>query len=186
MLLMSYKKSVYNESCPELQIRKGKSMKEIRYRPIGVINSPLKEPKGTPIQPSATNGVEGTVKVFPKYTDGLKDLKGFSHIILLYHFHLSKKESLEVKPFMDEQPRGVFATRAPSKPNPIGISVVRLVRMEGNILHVRDVDVVDRTPLLDIKPYVPEFDVKDVEKIGWLEKRIRKLAKARDDGRFRK
>jgi tRNA-Thr(GGU) m(6)t(6)A37 methyltransferase TsaA len=161
-------------------------MKEIRYRPIGIINSPFKEPKGTPIQPSAANDVQGTVEIFPKYTDGLKDLEGFSHIILLYHFHLSKEVSLKVKPFMDEQPRGVFATRAPSRPNPIGISVVRLVKINGNILRVGNVDVVDGTPLLDIKPYVPEFDVKDVEKIGWLEKSIHKLATSKDDGRFRK
>lgn len=159
-------------------------MREIIYRPIGIIHSPFKEPKGTPIQASASNGVEGTVEVFPKYAEGLKDLEGFSYIILLYHFHLSKAPSLRVKPFMDEQPHGVFATRAPSRPNPIGISVVRLVRREGNILHVRDVDIVDGTPLLDIKPYVPEFDVKDAEKIGWLEKSIHKLATSKDDGRF--
>jgi tRNA-Thr(GGU) m(6)t(6)A37 methyltransferase TsaA len=165
---------------------KGKDKGEIRYRPIGIIHSPFGEPKGTPIQPSAALGVEGTVEVFPKYADGLKDLEGFSHIILLYHFHLSKEPSLEVKPYMDEQPRGVFATRAPSRPNPIGISVVPLVKIEGNVLHVRNVDIVDKTPLLDIKPYVPDFDVRDVEKTGWLEKNVHKLKTSKDDGRFRK
>jgi tRNA-Thr(GGU) m(6)t(6)A37 methyltransferase TsaA len=154
---------------------KGKDKGEIRYRPIGIIHSAFGEPKGIPIQPSAALGVEGTVEVFPKYADGLKDLEGFSHIILLYHFHLSKEPSLEVKPYMDEQPHGVFATRAPSRPNPIGISVVPLVKIEGNVLHVRNIDIVDKTPLLDIKPYVPDFDVRDVEKTGWLEKNVHKL-----------
>ena len=161
-------------------------MKEIRYRPIGIIHSPFKESKGTPIQPSAANRAEGRVEVFPEYAAGLKDLDGFSHIILLYDFHLSKEPSLEVKPFMDDQPRGVFATRAPTRPNPIGISVVCLVKMDGNILQIRGLDVLDGTPLLDIKPYVPEFDMRGVESIGWLEGRIHRLPTSRDDGRFRK
>jgi tRNA-Thr(GGU) m(6)t(6)A37 methyltransferase TsaA len=161
-------------------------MREISYKPIGIIKSPFKEPKGTPIQTSAADGVKGVVEVFPEYSGGLKDLEGFSHIILLYHFHLSKEASLEVTPFMDKQRRGVFATRAPSRPNPIGISVVRILKKEDNVLHIRDVDVVDGTPLLDIKPYVPEFDMKNVERIGWLEKGIHKLKTSTDDGRFRK
>jgi tRNA-Thr(GGU) m(6)t(6)A37 methyltransferase TsaA len=157
---------------------------EIRYRPIGVIYSPFKEPKGTPIQPTAAIGIDGTIELSPKYSDGLKDLGGFSHIMLLYHFHLSKETSLEVKPFMDEQTHGVFATRAPSRPNSIGISVVRLIKIEENVLHIRDVDIVDGTPLLDIKPYVPEFDVKGVGRIGWLEKCIHRLTTSKDDGGF--
>ena len=165
---------------------KGKDTEEIMYRPIGIIHSPFSEPKGTPIQPSAATGVEGTVEVFPEYAGGLKDLDGFSHVILLYHFHLSRQPSLEVKPYMDEQRHGVFATRAPSRPNPIGISVVRLFKIEGNVLHVRNIDIVDKTPLLDIKPYVPDFDVRDVEKTGWLEKSVHKLKTSKDDGRFRK
>jgi len=158
-------------------------MHEIKYRPIGIIHSPFKEPKGTPIQPAAAKGIGGKVEVFseyaeglkdvfkePKgtpiqpaaakgiggkvevfseYAEGLKDVEGFSHIILVCHFHLSGKPSLKVKPFMDTQMRGVFATRAPSRPNPIGISIVRLVKIEENILHVQDVDIVDGTPLLD-------------------------------------
>lgn len=159
-------------------------MKKINYMPIGIVHSSFKEPKGTPIQSSATKGVDGTVEVFPEYTEGLKDLEGFSHIILIYHFHLSKKPLLKVEPFMDNQIRGVFSTRAPSRPNPIGISVVRLVRIERSILYIQDVDIVDNTPLLDIKPYVPEFDVREVEKIGWLEKNVHKLSTSKDDGRF--
>ncbi len=156
----------------------------ICYTPIGIIHTPFKEPRGVPIQPSAAREIEGKVELFPEYVQGLKDLEGFSHIILIYHFHLAKLGSLLVKPYMDDEYHGVFATRAPSRPNPIGLSIVRLVRVEGNILHVRDVDIVDGTPLLDIKPYVPDFDVREVERIGWLENNIHKLSKARDDGRF--
>jgi len=161
-------------------------MEQIKYKPIGIIHSPFKEPKGTPIQPSAARDVEGTVEIFPKFIKGLKDIEGFSHIILIYHFHLSKPYSLEVKPFMDNELHGLFATRAPARPNPIGISTVRLDRVEGRILYIRDVDIVDGTPLLDIKPYVPEFDIKEKHKTGWLEKNVNKLRKARDDGRFKK
>jgi tRNA-Thr(GGU) m(6)t(6)A37 methyltransferase TsaA len=165
---------------------KGEIMGEIRYKPIGIIHSPFKEPKGTPIQPTAAKGIDGTVEVFPEYAEGLKDLEGFSHIILIYYFHLVKEPSLKVKPFMDNQIHGVFSTRAPSRPNPIGISVVRLVGIDGNILYIRDVDIVDGTPLLDIKPYVPKFDVREVERIGWLEKNVHKLSTSKDDGRFTK
>ena len=161
-------------------------MNEIKYHPIGVIHSPFKEPKGTPIQPAGAENTEGTVELFPEYTEGLKDLDGFSHIILIYHFHLSKKASLKVKPYMDEELHGVFAMRAPSRPNPVGLSVVRLAGMEKNILHIRDVDIVDGTPLLDIKPYVPEFDIRKVEQTGWLEKNVHKLPDTKDDERFKK
>ena len=160
------------------------NIKEIRYKPIGIIHTPFKEPVGTPIQPSAAKGVEGTVIVFPEYVEGLQDLENFSHIILVYHFHLSKGYSLKVTPYMDTRSHGVFSTRAPSRPNPIGISTVRLLRIEENILYVKDVDIVDGTPLLDIKPYVPDFDVYNAFKIGWLEKNVEKLPQARDDGRF--
>ena len=159
-------------------------MNQITYIPIGIIHSSFKEPKGTPIQPPGARGVEGSVEVFPEYVEGLKDLDGFSHIILIYHFNLAKRPSLLMKPFMDDEPHGIFAIRAPSRPNPIGISVVRLVKIEGTVLHVEDVDIVDGTPLLDIKPYVPEFDPPEVERRGWLEKNVRKLPSSRDDGRF--
>jgi tRNA-Thr(GGU) m(6)t(6)A37 methyltransferase TsaA len=160
-------------------------MKKIEYKPIGIIRSPFKAIKGMPIQPTGAKGVRGKVVIKPEYVDGLKDIEGFSHIILIYHFHLSKGFSLEVKPFMDDSLHGVFATRAPRRPNPIGLSVVRLVRMEGRTLHIEDVDVVDRTPLLDIKPFVPKFDVVKVERIGWLSKRVCKVGKVKADGRFR-
>jgi tRNA-Thr(GGU) m(6)t(6)A37 methyltransferase TsaA len=159
-------------------------MNKVIYTPIGIIHSPFKEPKGTPIQPPGARGVGGSVEVFPEYAEGLKDLDGFSHIMLIYHFHLAKRSSLLVKPFMDDQPHGIFAIRAPSRPNPIGVSVVRLTRVQKNILYIEDVDILDGTPLLDIKPYVPEFDPQDVERRGWLEKNVRKLQSSRDDGRF--
>ena len=157
---------------------------EIKYKPIGVIHSPFKEPKGTPIQPAGAIGVDGSIEVFTEYVEGLKDVQGFSHIILAYHFHLSKEASLIVKPFMDSEAHGVFAMRGPSRPNPIGISVVRLVSIEKNIVHIQDLDIVDGTPLLDIKPYVPKFDIREVEKIGWLEEKVHKVSTSKDDGRF--
>jgi len=159
-------------------------MGEIKYNPIGVIHSPFKEPKGTPIQPAGAQGVAGMVEVFPEYAEGLKDVEGFSHLILLYHFHLSKPSPLKVKPYMDNEMHGVFAMRGPSRPNPIGISIVRLIRVQQNTLYVQDVDIVDRTPLLDIKPYVPKFDIREAKRVGWLEENVHKLQTAKDNGRF--
>ena len=161
-------------------------MNEIMYKPIGVIHSSFKEPEGTPIQPTGAKGTSGTVEVFPEYAEGLKDVEGFSHIILIFHFHLSRRAPLKVKPYMDNEMRGVFATRSPSRPNPIGISVVQLIGIEDNILHIQDVDIVDGTPLLDIKPHVPEFDMREAVRVGWLEKNVHKLSASRDDGRFTK
>ena len=153
-------------------------------RPIGVIRTPFKEPKGTPIQASAGKDVEATIEVFPEFEEGLKDLDGFSHIVVLFHLHLSKGYSLTVTPFMDDVERGVFATRAPARPNQIGLSIVRLEKVEGNVLHIKDVDMVDGTPLLDIKPYTREFDAREDIRIGWLEGKVQRLSKTTDDGRF--
>jgi len=157
---------------------------DIVYRPIGVIHSPFKSKEGVPIQPAFAKGVEGYIEVFPEYVEGLKDLEGFSHIILIYHLHLSKGYNLLVKPFLDNVLRGVFATRAPRRPNPIGFSVVRLREIEGSILRILDVDIIDGTPLLDIKPYVPEFDCHSDAKAGWLEKRVHEAGRTLSDGRF--
>jgi tRNA-Thr(GGU) m(6)t(6)A37 methyltransferase TsaA len=154
-------------------------------RPIGIIRTPFTEREGTPIQPVGAEGVKGTVEVDSEFAPGLKDLDGFSHVFLLYHFHRSSGWTPEVIPFMDDQPRGVFATRAPSRPNPIGISLVRLERVDGAILHVEDVDILDGTPLLDIKPYLPEFDSREVTARGWLEENSDKAREIRADGRFR-
>lgn len=161
-------------------------MTAITYRQIGIIRSPFTEARETPIQPAGATGIDGSIELLPEYVGALKDLEGFSHILLLYHFHLSTGYSPCVKPFLDNEIRGVFATRSPSRPNPIGLSVVRLDGIEGNILHIRDIDIVDDTPLLDIKPYVPAFDIREVERIGWLGNNIHKLWDTRDDGRFSK
>ena len=160
-------------------------METFQYRSIGVIHSPFDKPEGMPIQPVGARGTKGTVDVQAEYEDGLKDLDGFSHIILIYHFHLSEGHSLQVKPFLDDTPRGIFAVRAPRRPNPIGISVVRLERVEGSRLHISSVDIVDGTPLLDIKPYVPGFDAVEDARIGWLADRSDRAAGKRSDERFK-
>jgi tRNA-Thr(GGU) m(6)t(6)A37 methyltransferase TsaA len=159
-------------------------MSEVVYKPIGVVHSPFKMPQDVPIQSVAAEGVTGHVEVTKEYIGGLKDVDGFSHLILIYHFHLAQDYSLLVRPFLDERRHGVFSTRAPSRPNPIGVSVVRFVKMEKNVLHIQDVDIIDGTPLLDIKPYVPDFDQRKAERTGWLTKNINKLHTSRDDGRF--
>jgi tRNA-Thr(GGU) m(6)t(6)A37 methyltransferase TsaA len=161
-------------------------MSKIVYRPIGVVHSPFKAPQDVPIQAAAAEGVKGYVEVAQEYMDGLRDVEGFSHLILVYHCHLAQKYSLLVKPFLDERLHGVFATRAPSRPNPVGVSIVRLTKREKNMLHIQDVDIIDGTPLLDIKPFVPVFDQREAERIGWLTGKIDKMHSSRDDGRFAK
>jgi tRNA-Thr(GGU) m(6)t(6)A37 methyltransferase TsaA len=142
---------------------------KIEYRPIGFIHSPFKERRGMPIQPTRGRGVRGTVEIIPKYADGLADLDGFSHVVLIYHFHRSRGFDLRVTPFLDTKKRGLFAPRAPRRPNPIGLSVVRLIGIEDSRLLIEDLDILDGTPLLDIKPYVPEFDHRTEVREGWLE-----------------
>lgn len=159
-------------------------MSEIIYRPIGVVHSPFNEPKNVPIQPTASKGTMGTIEIYPEYVEGLRDLEGFSHIILLYYFHLIKNCSLMVKPFLDDKCHGIFATRSPARPNKIGLSIVRLIKVEKHILQIQDVDILDGTPLIDIKPFVPEFDSRKDVKIGWFNEKISKLEKVKDDGRF--
>lgn len=125
----------------------------------------------TPIQPVKSRST-GRVEVFKQYADGLRDIEGFSHIILIYVFHKSRGYSLRVKPFLDERKRGLFATRYPRRPNQIGLTTVRLLKKRGTVLHVQGIDVIDGTPLLDIKPYVPDFSPKEKVRIGWLTGRI--------------
>jgi len=156
----------------------------IEFTPIGIIYSPFTDPAEMPIQPSGAKDVYGAVFVDEAYGDGLKDLDGFSHIILLYYFHRSRDYKLQVTPFLDDTPRGVFATRAPSRPNSIGISVVQLERIDGLRLEIRNVDILDETPLLDIKPFVPEFDAPPNCRTGWLEKAAQKAAARKSDQRF--
>lgn len=158
---------------------------KIEYQPIGVIHSPFKKIEGMPIQPAGAAGVMGTVEVFDSYRTGLKDLDGFSHILLLYHFHRVQGFSLYVVPFMDSKARGLFSTRAPRRPNPIGLSVVRLHGIEESVLHIENVDVLDGTPLLDIKPYVPEFDPRGEVRTGWLEEAGKIVSSRKSDNRFK-
>jgi tRNA-Thr(GGU) m(6)t(6)A37 methyltransferase TsaA len=158
---------------------------EIIYKPIGIIHTPFKDMKGIPIQPTASQGVAGTAEIKPQYADGLKDIDGFSHIILLYHFHLSNGPLLQVQPFLDETRRGIFSTRAPRRPNSIGLSIVRLTGVENTTLYIEDVDIVDGTPLLDIKPYVPQFDHRQVDKIGWLSENVHNVYNTKADSRFK-
>ncbi len=158
---------------------------QISYRAIGVIHSPFSEIEGMPIQPAGAEGVCGWVEIFPEFQEGLCDLDGFSHMILLYHFHRANGYHLSLTPFLDDQPRGLFATRAPRRPNPIGLSVVKLIRCEATTLHIENVDILDGTPLLDIKPYIPAFEPEDVVRTGWLEKSRETIRKKRSDSRFR-
>ena len=141
----------------------------MHIKPIGIIHSPFTESSGTPIQPAMASGVVGTVEVFEEYGDGLKDIEGFERIWLLYWFHRSRHPKLLVKPYMDDTEHGLFTTRAPSRPNPIGMSTVRLIEVNGNILKIAEIDILDMTPLLDIKPYAPRFDCFAVKRSGWLD-----------------
>jgi len=143
---------------------------EFILHPIGIIRSPFIEKRDTPIQPPRSSA-RGSVEVYPEFVDGLRDLEDFSHIILIYYFHQSSGYTLSVKPFLDTQERGLFATRYPARPNQIGISIVRLIHIVGNALEIEGVDVLDGTPLLDIKPYVPDFDIHQDVSTGWYSKR---------------
>lgn len=141
----------------------------ITFRPIGMIRSDHILEERTPIQPAYAKGCKGRAEIFPQFAEGLRDVEGFSHIYLIYHFHRCGPPRLLVKPFLQDVERGVFATRAPCRPNPVGLSVVELVRREGNVLHLDNVDILDGTPLLDIKPYVARFDRIDTTRDGWQE-----------------
>ncbi len=147
--------------------------KTIVLQPIGVIHSPYTEAKGTPIQGILGNETEAWIELVDRYVDGLKDLEGFSHAILLYHFHLSDREEIVGKPYLENREHGVFAMRIPHRPNHIGLSVVRIKRIEGNKLHFSEVDVLDGTPVLDIKPYVKQFDSRADATSGWVGKHFR-------------
>jgi tRNA-Thr(GGU) m(6)t(6)A37 methyltransferase TsaA len=151
-------------------------------KPIGVVHSPFADAVGTPIQPVYAKGAESSVEIFPEFAEGLKDLDGFERIWLITYFHLAREPRMLVKPYMDDKLRGLFATRAPARPNPIGISCVRLLSVEDRTLHVAEIDILNGTPLLDIKPYSPRFDCFSVSKIGWLAKAREELSKA--DQRF--
>jgi tRNA (adenine37-N6)-methyltransferase len=148
----------------------------ISYRPIGVIRSEHVVPEATPIQPVFAKGCRGRVEILPELAEGLRDLDGFSHLYLIYHFHQAGAARLSVKPFLQDVERGVFA---PCRPNAIGLSVVELIRRAGNVLHLDGVDILDGTPLLDIKPYVARFDRLDGTRNGWQDEVDEETARQR-------
>ena len=155
------------------------------YEAIGIIRTPHQTIEGVPIQSCVAKECEGSILLHEQYVDGLEDLEGFSHIILIYHLHKSKNFNLKPVPFLDTKPHGVFATRAPRRPNPIGISVVRLTGIHENVLEIENVDILDGTPLLDIKPYIPEFDAFKTDRTGWFEKRSSSIEDVKSDSRFK-
>ena len=160
---------------------------KIEMDSIGTIHTEFTEIEGMPIQPTGAKGIPGTIEIKEEYVDGLKDLKDFSHIHILYLLHKVEGYMLEVKPFMDNNTHGVFATRSPKRPNRIGMSVVKVNKVEGNTVYVENIDVLDGTPLLDIKPYVPQLyeDTIDELKIGWFESNHKKAKSQKSDDRFK-
>jgi len=156
----------------------------VTIQTIGIVHSPYRTREEMPIQPPGAAYVEGTVEVFSQFVDGLADLGGFSHIYLLYRFHRTRKVRMRVIPFLDTVHRGVFATRSPSRPAHIGLSIVELLAVDGNRLRVRGIDILDGTPLLDIKPYVPGFDDRRGARTGWLTADVERIRRQRADDRF--
>ncbi len=156
----------------------------IIFEPIGIIYTPFNSKEGMPIQANGALGIKGQIIMKDEFIPGLKDLEGFSHIILIYQFHKSEGFELQTIPFMDDEKRGVFATRAPKRPNSIGISVVRLLRIKKKIIHIENVDILNETPLIDIKPYISDFDIHETEKNGWIENKTKQLNKIKSDNRF--
>lgn len=156
----------------------------MEFRPIGIIHTPNMSSSGTPIQ-GQLSPIEGEIEVFPEFEEGLSDVEAFSHLIILYVFDRAKQAELKVTPYLDTQQRGLFACRAPARPNPIGLTVVRLREKRGRTLHVEGVDMLDGSPLLDIKPYVPDFDSIPHATRGWLADRLDRPGKSVDaDDRF--
>jgi tRNA-Thr(GGU) m(6)t(6)A37 methyltransferase TsaA len=156
----------------------------ITFNPIGIIHSPFDTLEDMPIQPTSQASQPGTVEIYPPYTDGLKDLDGFSHIYLIYYLHCASPYKLTVTPFLDTQLRGLFSTRAPCRPNAIGLSLVQLSRIEGRCLYIDHLDILDQTPLLDIKPYIPEFEPGENIRLGWLEQARGQVYTRKSDKRF--
>jgi len=142
-------------------------VKEIIYRPIGIIHTPYNKKEDTPIQGCFSPNSCGHIEIYPEFTAGLQDIEGFSHLILLYHFHKAEGFQLLTQPFLDKEKKGIFSIRYFARPNPIGLSIVKLIKVKSNVLEIGEVDILDGTPLLDIKPYVPQFDIKENVKDGW-------------------
>jgi tRNA-Thr(GGU) m(6)t(6)A37 methyltransferase TsaA len=146
----------------------------MNIRPIGIIRTPYKDPKKVPIQGKFESSIKGRIELFPKYQPGLKDIEGFSHLILIYYFHRAKKEKILAQPFLEDETHGIFAIRSPIRPNHIGISIVKLEKVADNVITFSEVDILDRTPLLDIKPFISYYDSRKNVKNGWLDKHFEK------------
>ena len=144
----------------------------MELKQIGIVRSPHRQSAGTPVQVAYAAGFTGEVEVFSPFVAGLKDLAGFERIWLVYWFDRAAFAQLEVTPYLDVEPHGIFATRSPCRPNPLGFSPVRLLGIEDNIIRVADLDILDGTPLLDIKPYVPSFDAFTASRIGWCSRLV--------------
>lgn len=154
------------------------------FETIGIIHTRFSQQEGTPIQSAMAGEETGRIEIFPEFAEGLLDIEGFSHLFLFYAFHQSGKGALKVKPYLDTVEHGIFATRAPKRPNPIGMSIVQLVARMGNSLEIIGIDMLDGTPLLDIKPYIPSLDHFQTEKIGWYKDRIKNSGVVLADNRF--
>jgi tRNA-Thr(GGU) m(6)t(6)A37 methyltransferase TsaA len=157
---------------------------KITFKPIGVVHSPFKELKNMPIQPTGCKGVEGEIEIFPEFSPGLQDLDGFSHIFVIYFLHKVQGWKSKVIPFLDTQERGIFSTRSPVRPNPIGLSVLEIKAVNGNRIMVNNTDILDGTPVLDIKPFVPQFDQPENTRIGWLTGNVIRVKDKKSDDRF--
>ncbi|OEZ29976.1 tRNA (N6-threonylcarbamoyladenosine(37)-N6)-methyltransferase TrmO [Variovorax boronicumulans] len=153
-------------------------------RPVGIVRSRFTETSGMPIQTAGAPDEVGRLEVFAEFAPGLRDIEGFDYLILVTHLHRCAHERLEVVPFLDDATHGVFATRAPARPNRLGLSIVRLTAVESTTLHFSGNDMIDGTPVLDIKPYVPRFDVRETERVGWFGARLDQLPRTRSDGRM--
>ena len=159
-------------------------MESVSLCSIGMIRTPFARIEGMPIQPSGAEGLVGKIVLEDSFRPGLRDLEGFSHLILIYHLHRMEGYSLEVKPFLDTETHGIFATRSPRRPNHLGLSVVRLISIDGGVIRFANPDMLDGTPLLDIKPYVAEFDRKDPDREGWFAGKSANARVTRSDTRF--
>ncbi len=158
---------------------------KIELTPIGIIHTPFKTVEKMPIQPSAAKDIIGTIEIFPEYAEGLADLEGFSHIYIIFHLHMVRGHKLKVIPFLDTVERGIFATRSPARPNAVGLSVAELVSVKKNILEIRGVDMLDGSPVIDIKPFVPDFEDYGNIRKGWFEGKTGNASKILSDDRFK-
>jgi tRNA (adenine37-N6)-methyltransferase len=158
---------------------------KIEFTPIGIIHTPFETPENMPIQPASGKNIEGWIEIFEEYTEGLSDLEGFSHIYLLFHLHKSRNFKLKVIPFLDTVERGIFSTRSPARPNPLGLSVVEILSIKKNIIRIKGIDMLNGTPLIDIKPFVPDFEQYENIRKGWFEGKLKNISGKLSDDRFK-